>query len=52
MLEFLKAPSLFLQVSYYTLMTFPDDAFCNIAICVDYTTRALSWIRYVICGDN
>ena len=38
MLEFLKAPSLFLQVSYYTLMTFPDDAVCNIAICVDYTT--------------
>ena len=37
-LELLKAPFLVLHFSYYTLMTFIDDVFCDIAIYPDDTT--------------
>ena len=38
MLEFLKAPFLFLTLFLLYLNDLPDDVICNIAICADDTT--------------
>ena len=45
MLVFLKTPFLVLNVSYYILMTLPDDIICNIANYVDDSTLYTNYIQ-------
>ena len=52
MLEFLKAPSLFLHFSYYTLMIFLMMLFVILLSMLIILLSILSVIRHLICGSN
>ena len=52
MLEFLKAPFLVLQFSYYTLMTLPIMLFVILLSVLMILLSPLSVIRLMICGNN
>ena len=52
MLEFLKAPFLVLQFSYYTLMTFLTKLFDILLSILMILLTILSVIRHLICGND
>ena len=52
MLEFLKAPFLVLQFSYYTLMTFLMILSVTLLCILKITLSILSVIRHLIYGNN